>query len=85
MIKKEVKEKFAAELFSVFCSLTPGEASVVVRSIIQTGAGYCGFAALCMLIQRFNPKTPARVLQFLATVLNPAPVKDVRLLERAVE
>ena len=85
VINTDVKDKFASELFSVFCSLTCGEANVVVRGIIQKGAGYCGFAALCMLSQRFNPKTPARVLQFLATVLNPAPVKDVRLLERAVE
>ena len=85
LLDQEVKAKFGAELFGVLCSLTGGEANVVVRSVIQKGAGYCGFAALCMLSQRFNPKTPARVLQFLTTILNPAPVKDVRLLERAVE
>ena len=80
-----VQAKFGAELFGVLCSLTGGEANVVVRSVIQRGAGYCGFAALCLLSQRFNPKTPARVLQFLTAILNPPPVKDVRLLERAVE
>ena len=85
LVNLEVKHKFGSELFGVLCSLTAGEANVVVRSVLQKGAGYCGFAALCMLSQRFNPKTPARILQFLTTVLNPAPVKDVRLLERAVE
>ena len=38
-----------------------------------------------MLSQRVNPKTLARILQFLSVILSPAPVKDVRLLERAVE
>ena len=85
VVKADVKKKFGAELFGVLCALTGGEANVVVRSIVQKGAGYCGFAALCALSQRFNPKTPARILQFLSTVLNPPSVKDVRLLERAVE
>ena len=80
-----IKDKFGSELFGVLCSLTAGEANVVVRSVVQKGVGYCGFAALCLLSQRFNPKTPARILQYLTTVLNPTPVKDVRLLERAVE
>ena len=84
-IKRDVKDKFGSELYGVLCSLTAGEANVVVRSVLQKGAGYCGFAALCLLSQRFNPKTPARILQFLTTVLNPPLVKDVRLLERAVE
>ena len=85
VVNAEVKAKFGAELFGVLCSLTGGEANVVVRSVVQKGAGYCGFSALCLLSQRFNPKTPARVLQFLTAILNPTPVKDVRLLERAVE
>ena len=85
VVTKDVKSKYGSELFGVLCSLTGGEANVVVRSVIQKGAGYCGFAALCVLSQRFNPKTPARILQYLTTVLNPTPVKDVRLLERAVE
>ena len=84
-VSEDIRKKFGTELFSVLCSLTGGEANVVVRGVVQKGAGYCGFAALCALSQRFNPKTPARVLQFLATVLSPQPVKDVRHLERAVE
>ena len=84
-IDRNVKDKFGSELYGVLCSLTAGEANVVVRSVLQKGVGYCGFAALCLLAQRFNPKTPARILQYLTTVLSPPPVKDVRLLERAVE
>ena len=40
---------------------------------------------MCLLSRRFNPKTPARILQSLTAVLSPPPVKDVRLLERAIE
>ena len=32
-----------------------------------------------------QPVTPSWILQFLGAVINPMPVKDVRLLERAVE
>lgn len=84
-VNRVIRDKFGSELFGVLCSLTAGEANVVVRSVVQKGAGYCGFAALCLLSQRFNPKTPARILQFLSVILSPTPVKDVRLLERAVE
>ena len=85
VLPTDMKKRYGSELFGVLCSLTGGEANVVVRSVIQKGAGYCGFAALCVLSQRFNPKTPARILQYLTTELNPTPVKDIRLLERAVE
>ena len=85
LVQKQTLDKYKSELFGVLCSLTEGEANVVVRSTIQRGLGYCGFAALCLLSQRFNPKTPARVLQLLTTVLNPKAVKDVRVLARAVE
>ena len=85
IVGEDFVHKYGTELFGVLCSLTAGEANVVVRSVVAKGAGYCGFAALCVLSQRFNPKTPARLLQFLSTVLSPHAVKDVRQLERAVE
>ena len=78
-------KKHAPQLFSVLCVLTTGEANLIVRSTIDKGVGHCGFAALCLLSRRYNPKTPARVLQHLSSVLNPPVVKDVRLLERAIE
>ena len=49
------------------------------------GMGHCGFCAFYALNQRFNPKTPARTLQFLQLVVNPPKVKDIRLLPKAIE
>ena len=46
---------------------------------------HCGFCAFYALNQRFNPKTPARTLQFLHQVINPPKVKDIRLLPKAIE
>ena len=57
----------------------------MVRSILDKGAGYCGFAAMHAFNTRFNPKTPTRILQFLSVVVQPPPVKDIRLLAKAVE
>ena len=85
ILQKDLLDKYSSELFGILCTLTSGEANVVVRSVVQKGLGYCGFAALCLLSQRFNPKTPTRVLQLLTAVLHPPAVKDVRLLSRAVE
>ena len=78
-------KKHGPQLFSVLCVLTTGEANLIVRSTIDKGVGHCGFTALCLLSRRYNPKTPARVLQHLIAVLNPPAVKDVRLLERTIE
>ena len=39
---KDLQNKFGSELFGVLCSLTSGEANVVVRSVLQKGGGYCG-------------------------------------------
>jgi hypothetical protein len=85
MLPSDVKDKFASELFGLLCNLTSGEANIVVRSILDKGAGYCGFAAMHVLNVRFNPKTPTRILQFLSVVVQPPPVKDIRFLAKAVE
>ena len=84
-VDTDAQRKYGTQLFKVLCWLTIGEAKIVVRSVNDKGAGWCGFAALCLLSQRFNPKTSARILQYLTTVLSPAPVKDVRMLDRAIE
>ena len=73
-------KKHGPQLFNVLCVLTTGEANLIVRSTVDKGVGHCGFAALCLLSRRYNPKTPARVLQHLSAVLNPPVVRDVRLL-----
>ena len=65
--------KHGPQLFSILCGLTTGEANLIVRSTNEKGAGYCGFAALCLLSRRYNPKTPARVLQNAACQGRTAP------------
>ena len=80
-----VKQRFTRALYRQLVAVTRGEANTVVRSVRDRGAPHCGFAALVLLSQRFNPKTPGRVLQHLTAVLNPPQVKDIRLLQKAVE
>ena len=77
--------KYGAEMFAILCELTGGEANAVVRGVNFKGMGHCGFCAFYALNQRFNPKTPARTLQFLQLVVNPPKVKDIRLLPKAIE
>ncbi len=81
----ELAEKYRAELFGVLCALTSGEANVIVRSVVGKGFLYDGFVALQFLNVRFNPKTPARLLQCLSAVISPGVIKDVRNLAKAVE
>ena len=42
----DLREKFGGELFGVLCSVTSGEANMIVRSVVGKGVGYCGFTAL---------------------------------------
>jgi len=80
-----IMNKYGAEMFAILCELTGGEANAVVRGVNNKGLGHCGFCAFYALNHRFNPKTPARTLQFLHLVVNPPKVKDVRLLPKAIE
>ena len=61
-IDTTAKEKFSNQLFKVLCWLTTGEANIVVRSVNDKGVGWCGFAELCLLSQRFESKTTVRIL-----------------------
>ena len=85
VVSDEICQKHGAELFGVLCSLTGGDANGVVRGILAKHNMRCGFAAYFMLNVRFNPKTPARALQFLHTVVNPNPIKDVRFIPKGIE
>ena len=82
---EQLELKYGAELFSILLELTGGEANSVVRGVINKGMDHCGFCSFYALNQRFNPKTPARTLQFLHQVINPPKVKDIRLLPKAIE
>ena len=81
----EMKERYGTELFGVLNSLTSGDASLTVRGVIAKLGSRCGFAAYYALNCRFNPKTPARMLQYLLTVTDPPPIKDVRMIPKMIE
>ena len=63
-VTEEMREKHGSELFGVLCGLTASEANGVVRGVLAKHNIRCGFAAYFMLSVGFNPKTPARALQF---------------------
>ena len=84
-ISDEMLSSYSAALYGVMCSLTGGEANAIVRSISQRLDAKCGFTAFYALNARFNPKTPARKLQFFAQVVSPAQVKNVREVPMAIE
>ena len=71
LVPAEFRERHGAELFHVLCGLTTGDSNEVVRGVAsKLGMGRCGFAAYYALSFRFNPKTPARTLQCIFTVIN---------------
>jgi len=85
-VPEDIEVYHKTELFNVLTGLTTGEANSVVRgSINKTARGHDGFCALYALNARFNPKTPARALQFFFTVVNPPAIKDVRFIPKAIE
>ena len=85
-VSDEMIKSYSAALYGVMCSLTGGEANAIVRSVSQKlDAKKCGFTAFYALNVRFNPKTPARKLQFFAQVVNPAQVKNVKDVPMATE
>ena len=83
-----VLETYGPSLYGFLCSLTGGEANSVVRSVSanvgtmgsdgSTKGVKCGFRASYALNLRFNPRTPARMLQFLTHVVSPARVKNIK-------
>ena len=85
VVSDDICQKHGSELFGVLCGLTGGDANGIVRGILAKHSMRCGFMAYFMLNVRFNPKTPARALQFLETVINPNPIKDVRLIPKGIE
>jgi hypothetical protein len=62
-------------------SLVSGEAMTVIRGVL-TGDGWLAWAKLSA---RFDPRTPAKALMSMLTVMNPKKVKEIRYLSAAVE
>ena len=51
----------------------------------KVGIGRCGFAAFYAISFRFNPKSPARAIQFFFTLFHPPQIKDVRFIPKGIE
>lgn len=78
---KQWLESTKAELFSVLCLLTAGEANMLVRSCEDRD----GYTAWKKLYDRFNPKTPASLTAAWREVVRPKKVKDLREAGRAID
>ena len=77
----EVYEKASAELFGQLCLLTTGEANVLVRGAF----GENGFVAWKRLLDRYDAKTPGRMLKVLLGVLRPSEIKMVKEVPKRME
>jgi hypothetical protein len=76
---EEDKKKMSAELYNLIVTLVAGEALTVVRGVAGDG-----WEAWHKLLVRFDPKTPARALRMMMSVMQPRRVKDVRELQSAL-
>ena len=74
-------DKVGAELYAQLTALTTGEAMTVVRGVLD-GDGWQAWSRLCI---RFDPRTPAKALMSMLTVMSPKKVKDIRYLAGAIE
>jgi hypothetical protein len=74
-------ERIGNELYAMLSSLVSGEAMTVIRGVV-TGDGWLAWAKLN---SRFDPRTPAKALMAMLSVMNPKKVKDIRYLSAAVE
>ena len=84
-IDGNVRDEYEGPLWAVLVQHTGGEARTVVLNQKMNQGKPDGFAALGMLANIYNPKTPSRNLHALTQVLSPPTVKDVRQAPRMVE
>ena len=85
-VESTIRDKYRNALYRFLVLTTEGDALTVVRSVMARGAAFqCGFGSLAILAQRYDPKTPGRILQQWAAVLDPGRVKDVRTLQQHVD
>ena len=84
-IDGNVPDEYEGPLWAVLVQHKGGEARTVVLNQIMNQEKLDGFTALGMRAQRYNSKTPSRILHALTQVLSPPTVKDVRQAPRMVE
>ena len=73
--------KASNEICTQLCFLTSGEANVIVRSAVKQS----GFVAWRKLTERYDAKTPAKMLRNLMRVIRPEMIKNVKDVPRKVE
>ena len=84
-IDGNVRDEYEEPLWAVLVQHTGGEARTVVLNQKMNQGKADGFAALGILANIYNPKTPSRISHALTQVLSPPTVKDVRHAPRMVE
>ena len=80
-VTEEESDRCGAELYAILTSLATGEAMTVLRGV-PGGDGWMGW---WKMVRRFDPKTPARALRAMMSVMQPKKVKDTRDLAKAME
>ena len=81
LLGEDDRKKWGAELYGILVMLVTGEAMTVVRGVGDND----GWKAWHRLASRFDPRTPARALRAMMTVMQPKKVKDVRELQATVQ
>jgi len=80
LFMKEIR-KASGELYQHLCLWTTGEANTIVRGVREKD----GFLAWRRLLTKFAPRTAARRLQAMMTIMRPTKAKDVRSFGKALE
>ena len=80
LFKKEIG-KSCGELYQHLCLWTKGEANTIVRGVREKD----GFIAWRRLLTKFAPRTAARRLQAMMTIMRPSKAKDVRSFGKMLE
>ena len=79
--EQRTMEKLSSELYDVLFMMTSGEAVALVQSVPDLD----GLAAWQKLHRNYNPRTLARVMQRIMSVVTPPRLSDVKSLVTMVE
>ena len=74
-------DKGKAELFNQLCLITTWEANLLVRG----SPSQDGFVAMKRLQERYNGRSPARMLQKLLGIIRPTEIKGIKAIPLAID
>ena len=81
VVDGEEWEQLSNEIFGQLCLLTSGEANVLVRSAVEQN----GFAAWKKLLDRYDGKSPVRMLKKLPDIIRRPEVKNIKMMPTVLE